>query len=87
MVRMLVALLEYAAARDFDLPPPLVDGKAPLPKAAPRRNNSDLLPSLEEQLAPEVPPTPDPARGALHFSTTVFNLWVQWKSHGNCYRR
>lgn len=42
---MLVALLEYAAARDFDLPPPALENQ--LPKAPPPRRQQELLPSLD----------------------------------------
>ena len=43
---MLVALLEYSAARDFSLPPPALDNplanRSPPPKA-----QEELLPSLD----------------------------------------
>ena len=46
VIRMLVALLEYAAARDFSLPPPALEN--PLVNKEPRsKPQQDLLPSLD----------------------------------------
>ena len=45
VVRMLVALLEYAAARDFDLPPPALEQQFTA-KPRPKRQQ-DLLPELD----------------------------------------
>jgi hypothetical protein len=43
---MLVALLEYAAARDFHLPPPALDNPLVNRSAAPKPQ-AELLPSLD----------------------------------------
>ena len=57
-MRMLVALLEYAAARDFDLPPPALEGVLPC-KPRPRPQQ-ELLPSLDPMADLAGPAVRDP---------------------------